>query len=140
MRRLALQESPRVEVDPRALYYPSGIEIEAGARYRFQAEGRWKDSWIECGPEGWHGLLLTAGNRLPWKPFFLLCGTLGWDLEHAFGIGPSLPDWPAPADVDALADRQLYFFANDWPGRYGNNHPLAESEGGPLRVTITRIT
>lgn len=139
MRRLALQESLGVEVDPRALYYPSGIEIEAGARYAFRAEGKWADSWIKCGPEGWHGLLLTAGNRLPWKPFFLLCGAVGWDLEHAFGIGSELPDWPAPADIGELTDRQLTFFANDWRRRYGNNRPLPEAEGGPLRVFVTRV-
>lgn len=132
------ETSPTVEVDPRDLYCPSGIEIAPGARYRFEAAGKWKDSWITCGPEGWHGLLLEAGNRLPWRRVFLLCGTVGKSLQRAFPIGAGR-EWTAPTD-DALGpDRQLYFFANDWPSKYDNNHPLSPKQGGPLRVSITRL-
>lgn len=140
MRQLVPGEvSPDVEVDPRDLYCPSGIEIVPGALYRFEAAGKWKDSWIICGPEGWHGLLLEAGNRLPWRRVFLLCGAVGKSLEGAFPIGVGR-QWTAPAEDGRWPDRQLYFFANDWPSKYANNHPLPEEQGGPLRVSVSRLT
>jgi hypothetical protein len=137
MRQLAINEIHEQEVDPRSLYHPSGIEITPGARYRISARGRWKDWFIECGPEGWHGLILQAWNRLPWQPFFLLCGTVGQGMEHAFAIGNELPDWVAPDGLASSQDRQLYFFANDWMSQYCNNHPV---EDNPLRVTLTRLS
>ena len=127
-----------VEVDPRDLYGPTGIEIVPGARYRFEAEGQWRDAWITCGPEGWPGLLLEAWNRLPWRHVFLLCAAVGKTLEHAFPVGTGC-EWTAPAEAAHWAERELYFFANDWPNRYDNNRPLPPEEGGPLRVTVTRL-
>jgi len=140
MRPLALHETHSVAVSPRVRYYPSGIELTPGASYRFAARGKWKDGCLPaCGPEGWRGFFLQAWNRLPGRPFFLLCGAVGQDLERAFAVGAAL-DWSAPAEIAALPDRQLYFFANDWPSRYGNNHALPEKKGGPLRVSISRLT
>lgn len=139
MRSLDVQETSTIDVRPDALYFPSGIRIESGARYRFQASGKWKDGSIFCGPEGWNGLILQAWNRLPWQRFFRLCGTVGENLDHAFAIGPGL-DWSAPIEVAQLSDQQLYLFANDWPSRYGNNKALTPDQGGPLRVSITRLT
>jgi hypothetical protein len=127
-----------LEVDPRELFCPSGIEIVPGARYRFEAQGKWKDGWIVCGPEGWPGLLLEAWNRLPWRRVFLLCASVGKDLRHAFPVGQGC-EWTAPAEAADWESRQLYFFANDWPHMYGNNHALPPQQGGPLRVTVTRL-
>lgn len=139
MRQLDPSETSRpVEVDPRDLYCPSGIEITPGARYRFDASGQWKDGWIACSPDGWPGWLLEGWNRLPWRRVFLLCGSVGKDLRHAFPVG-SEGEWSAPAEAAQWAARQLYFFANDWPGRYDNHHPLGPEEGGPVRVVVTRL-
>lgn len=133
---LALHETSAIVVDPRSLYFPSGIEVQPLMRYRFTASGKWQDGWFPaCGPEGWHGLFLQAWNRLPWSPFFLLCGTVGQDLEHVFAVGKTL-DWTAPPDIAGRPDRQLYFFANDWPSKYGNNYPVPED---PLTVNVTRL-
>ena len=136
MRRLAPNETHAIEVDPRSLYYPSDIEIASGERYRFSASGQWKDLFIKCGPEGWHGLILQAWNRVPWQPFFLLCGSVGQSMDHAFVIGRELPEWSAPDNLPASQDRQLYFFANDWLSQYHNNHLVPDN---PLRVVITRL-
>ncbi|WP_157817371.1 hypothetical protein [Candidatus Thiodictyon syntrophicum] len=139
MRPLALNEScAPVAVDPRELYYPSGIEITPGARYRFAASGTWQDSWITCGPEGWPSWLLSPWNRLPWQRVFLLCGCGGKDLTRAFPIGSGC-EWSAPPEAAQWPDRQLYLFANDWPNKYDNNHPVGPEAGGPLCVVITRI-
>jgi hypothetical protein len=139
MRPLAPAETHTVDLDPRSPFHPSGIEISPGARYQFRATGKWKDGWIICGPQGWQGLILNAGNRLPWRRFFLLCGAVGQDLGQAFSIGAEL-DWSAPSAIADLPDRQLYFFANDWPSRYRNNESLPPEQGGPLRVTVTRLS
>lgn len=140
MHPLAIDEtSSAIEVDPRNLYHPSDIEITPGARYRFAASGKWKDSWITCGPEGWWGWLLQKRNRLPGRRVFLLCGVVGKDEKRAFPIG-SACEWSAPPEIAEWSDRQLYFFANDWPGKYGNNHPLGPEKGGPLRVVVTRLS
>ncbi|MDD5388340.1 MAG: hypothetical protein PHD37_03285 [Gallionellaceae bacterium] len=127
-----------LEVDPCALFHPSGIEVTAGAHYQFEASGMWGDSKIKRGPEGWHGLIFQAWNRLPWRPFMLLCGSVGQDLQKSFPIGRTL-EWRASSEVTGWPDRQLYFFANDWPSCYRNNHVLPPEEGGPLNVSITRL-
>ena len=139
MHPLHLNETHIVTVNPRSPYHPSGIEITPGARYHFESSGRWKDGWLSpCGADGWHGYLLQGWNRLRWRRFFLLCGTVGQNLGQAFAIGLFL-DWSAAPDIAEQADRQLYFFANDWPSRYRNNIPLPPEAGGPLRVAVTRL-
>jgi len=139
MRPLLLLETRSVDVNPRSLYHPSDIEITPGARYHFESSGKWKDGWLPpCAADGWHGFLLQAWNRLPWKPFFLLCGTVGQNLDQAFAIGLR-QDWSASPDIAQQADRQLYFFANDWPSRYHNNKALPPEDGGPLQVAVTRL-
>jgi hypothetical protein len=63
---------------------------------------------------------------------------VGQRLDKAFPVGGGC-EWTAPAEAAHWSDRQLYFFANDWPDRYDNNQPLPPSQGGPLRVTVTRL-
>lgn len=123
---------------PAEPYFPTGVLATPGASYQIDAQGLWKDGWIKVGPEGWPGLLLEAGNRLRWKPFFLLSGSIGPSDAHLFPIGRSRR-WTAPSPLPENGDNRLYLFANDWPGMLHNNRSIRDSDGGPLRVTIRRI-
>ncbi|AHF00016.1 hypothetical protein [Thioalkalivibrio paradoxus] len=137
LRRLEPGMSLTIDVDPRALYVPTGLVLGAGERYRLTADGKWRDGFVTCGPEGWGRGWPTRFNRLPGQPFFLLCGCPGRNDQHAFAVGTAR-DWEVPdaADPDGLA---LYLFANDWRWMYWNNRALTAQRGGPLRVTITRL-
>jgi hypothetical protein len=138
-----INECRFVEVNPCERFVPSGIEIIAGAKYQFKAEGKWKDSMIVCGPKGWPSFLLAAWNRLPGQRIFALCASVGneeKDLsKQAFYVGEE-HIWTAPSEFIEVSNRQLYFFANDWPSKYGNNEALPPEKGGPLRVTIMRLS
>jgi hypothetical protein len=136
---LAAGASMVMNVDPKQHYAPTGLQVNAGERYAFSASGRWRDGFKDAGPEGWGTGWLARFNRLPGRPFFLLCGTVGRDDALAFEIGVEHKDWPVPDAVAGLADRQLYLFANDWCWMYWNNHTLGEKAGGPLSVGITRL-
>lgn len=125
-------------VCPAERYVPTGVLLTPGATYQIEAQGLWQDGWIRVGPNGWPGLLLEAWNRLRWQPFFLLSGAIGPSEEHLVAIGRSRR-WSAPTTFAPEADRQLYLFANDWPGMLENNRSVAEQNGGPLRVSITRL-
>ena len=129
-----------IEVDPRNRNFPTGIEVEANARYFFLAKGCWKDWFIGCGPNGWGSRWnpLAYNNRIMWQPFFLLCGNIGKDDSLAFSIGDK-HTWRVPPAINELDDRQLYLFANDWKNKYTNNKPLESDQGGPLKVTIYRL-
>jgi hypothetical protein len=139
-RELAIGEWATVPaVCPGELYFPSGVLVTPGATYRISAQGMWKDLWIHSGPQGWNGLLLQAGNRLRWGRMFALCGSIGEDDEQIFLIG-SGRDWTAPATLPEGSDLQLYLFPNDWKGMYHNNRALEGDQGGPMRVTIRRLS
>lgn len=135
MRQLAIDEAIALTVDPAEPLVASGIEVSPGERYALVARGRWRDWFKVAGPGGWGGNWLARFNRLPGRAFFLLCGVVGRDDSNAFEIGPGR-EWTVPAKLPV--DRQLYLFANDWCGMYWNNRALAEEDGGPLRLTITR--
>jgi hypothetical protein len=125
-------------VCPAERYFPTGVLLTPGATYQIEAQGLWQDGWIRVGPNGWPGLLLEAWNRLPWRRFFLLGGAIGRSEAQLFAIGRSRR-WTAPVALSPEADRQLYLFANDWPGKLQNNRSVADDKGGPLRVSITRL-
>lgn len=137
---LAETESIVVKVNPSVLHYPTGLIVEADEQYTFQAEGHWLDWFKSCGPNGWGPKRnpLAFFNRKRLKPFFLLCGNVGRDDDHAFCIGENYK-WTVPPEVKDLEDRQLYLFANDWYCMYWNNKPLPKERGGPLKVTISRL-
>ena len=136
MTPLSPGEHREIEVDPRPFFVPSGISLVPGERYGFAASGLWMDSWKVCGPAGWKLWIAQHFNRLPGAAFFCLCGCPGESLGQAFPIGEG-GEWTVPSDV--TAGTELQFFANDWPCRYGNNHPLPPERGGPLRVVVTRL-
>lgn len=137
LRQLAINESHAMTVNPRLLHVPTGLIVSAGQVYTFAAVGQWKDCRRVCGPKGWNGRCLQRFNRLPGKPFFLLCGSVGQVDNTAFAIGDRL-EWRVPDDTFTQRDRQLYLFANDWRFMYLNNHELDASQGGPMRVSIVR--
>jgi len=125
-------------VCPAERYFPTGVLLTPGATYQIDAQGLWQDGWIRAGPAGWPGLFLQAWNRLRWQPFFLLGGAIGPSEQHLFPIGRGRL-WTAPATLPRNADRHLYLFANDWPGMLHNNRSVPDEDGGPLRVTISRM-
>jgi hypothetical protein len=125
-------------VCPAERYFPTGVLLTPGATYQIDSQGLWRDGWIRVGPEGWPGLLLQAWNRLHWQPFFQLGGAIGPSEQHLFSIGRGRR-WTAPTTLPPVADRQLYLFANDWPGMLHNNRSVPDEDGGPLRVTISRL-
>jgi hypothetical protein len=140
--RLAINEERSVPVDPGIFDVDSGIDVLHGERYSFSASGMWKDgNRKKCDANGWTAPLLGLGrvwNRLPHRNYFLLCLNLDRREDTCAGIGTKLESWDVPAGGSEEA-RRLYFFANDWPSRYGNNQALPVSEGGPLVVAVKRI-
>jgi hypothetical protein len=146
---VSLRQRPTKELLPRAMvtvpavcpaerYFPTGVLLTPGGTYQIDATGRWQDGWIHIGPNGWPGTILEAWNRLPWKRFFLLGGAIGRSEAHLFPIGQSRR-WTAPSTLAQVEDKQLYLFANDWPGMLHNNRAVPDVKGGPLRVSITRL-
>jgi hypothetical protein len=126
------------ELCPGERFFPSGLLVTPGATYRITAEGRWKDWWIPAGPNGWWFPPLQANNRIPGARMFVLSGSVGMTLVHAFVIGERMT-WTAPSVLSSGADRQLYLFPNDWESAYDNNRVLSPSCGGPMRVSIHRL-
>lgn len=138
MTPLTVGASHSLSVHPRPLFVPSGLVVAPGERYSFVASGKWKDWFHKTDAKGWQFLNLQHWCRVPDVPFFFLCGCVGEDDQQAFAIGAEL-EWTVPEAVAACADKQLNLFANDWPGRYGNNHELPPEKDGPLMVAITRL-
>jgi uncharacterized protein (DUF2235 family) len=120
-------------------YNWSGVRLEKGRTYRFDidAQQRWQDDEISCGPSGW------TSDQLPWYKehivrafedkrrvpdanWFELIGSLDDD-DDFFRIGAGGADGLYTATRDA----ELYAFANDLKTRYDNNE-------GQLEVKITR--
>ena len=126
------------EICPQAKFFSTQILLTPGATYKITSEGKWKDGQMKgVGPEGWWFLPFHPFNRIPFRRMFILSGSVGASLKHAFIIGRD-KTWTAPATL--RRDRVLMLFPNDWDSKYGNNRSLGPLEGGPLRVTITRIS
>jgi len=125
-------------VCPETYYYPSLIKLTPSAVYRITASGQWRDASKVVGPEGWLGFLLEIGARLPFRPIFILTGSVGRSDRFIFGIKTGRNEWRAPSAQTMPLDRQLYFFPNDWrlPIFYQNNHAY---ETNPLTVQVERL-
>ena len=137
-RELQVGESRIIEdVCPQEKFFPTSILVTPGATYEITAFGRWKDSWIKTGPEGWWFLPFHPFNRIPWHRMFILSGSVGPSLEHVFIIGKHV-SWTAPKVLPTGMAAELQLFPNDWDSKYNNNASLPASEGGPMRVTILR--
>jgi len=137
-----VSELKEIEVDPFHLNFETDFVIEGGVTYKFEAKGCWMDWFLACGPDGWgpDWKIFTRKNRMPGQPFFKLCGNIGKDESTKFEIG-SIREWDAPTGIDHLPpeERKLYLFANDWESKYENNETLHPTEGGPLKVKISRL-
>lgn len=127
------------EICPREKFFPTSVIVSPGATYRISAVGRWKDQWITAGPKGWWFPPFQAFNRIPWKRMFVLSGSVGSTLEYAFVIGEE-STWTAPAKLPIGTDAELQLFPNDWESKYDNNRSLRPAQGGPMRVTIKRLS
>lgn len=125
------------EVCPREKFFPTSILVSPGATYVISAVGRWKDLWITAGPEGWWFPPFHPFNRIPWRRMFVLSGSVGPSLEHAFVIGRQTT-WTAPMALPGGMRAELQLFPNDWESKYDNNRSLSPAQGGPMRVTILR--
>ncbi len=136
----SIAETIEITIDPKLKNNPAYIRVEAGEKYIFQAEGCWRDWFMTCDSNGWgfEWNPFTWFNRVTGTPTFLLCGNVGKDDKHAFRIGKKRT-WTVPNEVKSLSDRQVYLFANDWNSRYENNESLEPSQGGPIKVTISRL-
>jgi len=125
------------EVCPREKFFPTSVLLTPGATYEISAVGRWKDQWIRTGPEGWWFLPFHPFNRIPWHRMFVLSGSVGLTLDHAFVIGRQT-SWTAPTVLPEGMGAELQLFPNDWDSKYDNNRSLPPAQGGPMRVTILR--
>ncbi len=125
------------EVCPREKFFPTSVVLTPGASYVISAVGRWKDLWIRTGPEGWWFPPFHPFNRIPWHRMFVLSGSIGPSLEHAFVIGRQTT-WTAPMVLPEGIGAELMLFPNDLESMYYNNRSLAPAQGGPMRVTILR--
>lgn len=138
MSAVAPTETRTTEVDPRRHYVRTGITLEPGQRYTFTATGKWKDWKETCDHHGWHTGWMTHFARVKGVALFRLCGAIGKNDRNLFAIDTTQP-WTVPETLPADGDHQLYLFANDGRWLYFNNHALSPEEGGPTRVTITRV-
>lgn len=129
-------------VCPQVRYSPTGLLLTPGANYEISAQGYWKDGVLPpTGPEGWPGLLLEAVNRIPWRRMASLSASVGRNEHHLHAIGGH-QRLATPAQLTDANDRRLYLFANDWPWKwfYNNNRDLDPASGGPMRISIHRLS
>jgi hypothetical protein len=131
-------ESKTIQVDPREYHVPTGIILKSGQRYAFTATGEWKDWTKTCDHRGWHHGWMTRFARVKGASLFQLCGAIGKNDRTLFAID-TRQTWTVPDALPTDDDQQLYLFANDWRIMYFNNRELPPEEGGPMRVTITRV-
>lgn len=150
-----------LDIYARHPWFWTGIYLETGRRYRFEAQGEWMDSTIPAGPEGvhdkafvhvmasalgkvetWYGQVSgnTQANfvmtkRLEEANWFTLIGAL------ANGGNPKPDGTPEPSstfiigkgtELGVQKGGYLYCFANDAWGFYDNNR-------GYVTLTVTQL-
>jgi hypothetical protein len=107
-------------VDSREYWNPTGIILEKGRGYSFEAQGEWRDGSNLCDANGWvpqwNKLVLNLvelSKRQRGQPLFKLIGAVEKN-------SPYIP-LGVKGSFIAPASGQLFCFANDVPGFYGNN-------------------
>ena len=126
---LAIGESRSMRIDSRLRSNRTGIMVEAGSTYRFEASGVWKDKETCCGPDGypspkWYFRLFEWCRRLPSANWFALCGQVPGE-SRPFLIG-------SQAERTMGVTGELSCFANDLRIMYANN-------SGSIDLTVTRL-
>jgi hypothetical protein len=113
-----------ITVDSQVWWAPSGITLQAGQDYRFQASGEWFDAQIACGPDGYNLSAVSPLLRPLFKIFsglrpldtgdqwYMLIGRIG--TQQPFKIGSSLSKTVSNSG-------QLYLTVNDIHAMYYNN-------------------
>ena len=133
--KIVAGQTHRVEIDPRAYYFDTGLDVDRGESYSLIAKGMWRDASRTVNALGWSDGMMarfSGLNRLSDRNFFLMCGSVGKE-KPFFEIGERLEGWrPRTAG-------RLYAFANDVIGFYWNNRVAMPNEGGPMLLTVTRI-
>lgn len=133
--RLNVGQEAEFVVDAKQPWNVSGIELVAGTQYEIRStvtKPPWKDAWIGSGlTTGWRGparvveKLVRGRARAPHLPMYSLVGSIGQDPATFFLLGDATV-------LNAPGTGELSAFANDWPGRYENNH-------GGVTVRIRRV-
>lgn len=137
MKVLPGELSPPIEIFSRKRWNLTGVEVSAGERYRFRAEGRWTDFTIQASARGYSTgeaptisriflSIFEHARRLPSENWFALIGVIASDESTAFLIGEQLDDWTASRSGELMC------YANDVPAACFNNR-------GSVILTITRI-
>ena len=136
---LGLNDTITVKVVAERKYNWSGIQIEEGAKYRFEADGVWFDASIECDAAGWETEILgwakealirrfEDNRRCPDAHWFELIGAYGDNDNDLFRLGEAVNG----VELSAEKTAPQWLFANDLSYKYGNNR-------GEISVKITRI-
>ena len=118
-----------VTVDARCEWNPTGVILERGARYNLKVT-RLREDWedwqtpadLETGwPQryAWSARHMQPWARAPRLPMYALIGAQGREERTFFVVGRE-------TTLTAARGEELLFFANDWPGRYDNNHGCVE--------------
>ncbi|NNG41741.1 DUF2235 domain-containing protein [Pseudoalteromonas sp. NEC-BIFX-2020_002] len=120
-------------------YNATGLMLEQGATYRFQAypEQQWYDDGIKCGPQGWHRdgvrlgvkeismAILEPFRRLASAQWFALIGAINYTDDDVFEIS-------AGGEFKMTKSGEFTPFANDLMRFYGAN-------AGHIRLNVTRL-
>jgi len=115
-------------IDSRRRWNDSGIQLQAGQLYAYEAQGCWTDWWIQCSAEGYERCWLRPLRRFrryPSAAWFQLIASLDRRPECS---------WPLHGSgrFTAPASGRLWLYANDAPIAYWNNR-------GALRFTLQPI-
>ena len=142
--RLAIGENHSLELDPKHLFIPTGVFVQAGESYRLSARGKWKDSYRVCDASGWTQLgigWLRRYNRFRGANWFALIACIGATEKSCRLIGNQSEIDIKDSDhlLEGTDPLQLYVFANDWPRMYFNNKVASAAEGGPMLLSVTRL-
>ncbi len=159
-RKLPVDGSTRFAAYAHKWWNASGLEVDAGERYRIEASGTWVDQGTPAGADGyestaWFLQLAKRNRRLQERPWFSLVAAIHPrpDLEASnpdsesilaglvesaiSGVAriddeSSLVATPNGCEIEIVEPGFLYFFANDSVYSYGNNT-------GFMMVEVTRL-
>lgn len=123
---MQLNESRSFEIASREYWNDTGVILQKGFTYDFEAEGVWKDWFIKCDADGfsrWYLKPLARYKRSRDNKWFTLMGSI--NKENIFSIG-------IKNRLISPTTGELSCFANDVSWAYSNNK-------GSLTLKITRI-